>query len=138
MELFLHECGDGGDLVQTDGFDLKTDGTLFSAIYISLFGGKAYYNLFDEDNTEDIDFEEALRCEISVNNLNNIASIAAHKLQWLIDDGVCSNIETSATAGDIENTITVTVLTESDEKTTKYSLLWDRQKAELKSLKEIQ
>lgn len=137
-DIRIHECGDGGDLTITSGNDLQPEDTFFSVIYTSLFGGEAFYNIFEENNTDDVDFEESLRCEVSIANLNNIANIASHKLQWMIDVGICSNIDTSATAGEVTNSITVKiVIHKPDGDVSRYDLLWDRQMAELKYFKEI-
>ena len=62
------ENGDGGELdISADG-DLVLNGTLYNAVYLSLFGGSAFYDEIDIENLEvqSDNIEQELRKPISV------------------------------------------------------------------------
>lgn len=138
-DIRIHESGDGGELIVTDGGELKSEETFFSAIYQSIFEGSTYYNVLEDDDVDETDIEELLDRTVNISNLGNIESAINKKLQWLIDEGICSTVSTNAKSGDKDNSILVEILiTNSDGESEKYSFIWDQQIKELKSFGEIQ
>ena len=55
MDILLEDNGDGAEVVLQGG-DLKGDGTLYNAVYLSLFNGESIANAF-EDYESDDEFE---------------------------------------------------------------------------------
>ena len=91
MDLLLNDTGDGGELTLVGG-DIQGDGTLFTAVYISLFGGDCFSNVFEKYESNG-DFEAALNQTITLKNLKNVENKAQEALKWLIDEGYGNNIK---------------------------------------------
>lgn len=131
MDLMLIDNGDGGELV-LEGGDVKGDGTLLTAVYISLFGGDNFSNVFEtyEQNGE---FEESLNQPITAKNLKNVENKAKKSLDWLIQEGIANSVEVSA-FGDIKEKINVNiVIQEPSGEVYPFSIVWENEKAILKA-----
>lgn len=133
------ENGDGGELdISADG-DIILNNTLYNAVYLSIFGGKAFYDVFDAEDTEtdNDDIEAELKRPVTVPNLNNLASLAVSKLNWMINAGIVKNVDASANARIDKITELIITITRPDDVTEKYGIIWDREQAELKRFGEI-
>lgn len=131
MDLMLIDNGDGGELV-LEGGDVKGDGTLLTAVYISLFGGDNFSNVFEtyEQNGE---FEESLNQPITAKNLKNVENKAKKSLDWLIQEGIADSVEVSA-FGDIKEKINVNIaIKEPSGEIYPFSIVWENEKAVLKA-----
>lgn len=133
------ENGDGGELdISADG-DIILNNTLYNAVYLSIFGGKAFYDVFDAEDTEtdNDDIEAELKRPVTVPNLNNLASLAVSKLNWMINAGIVKNVDASANARIDKITELIITITRPDDVTEKYGIIWDRESSELKRFGEI-
>lgn len=138
-DLLMLEYGDGGELALQNN-DLVLDNTFYTAVYLSLFEGKNYYNVLknnDDVNLNDEDFETALNCVINRKNLGHIESLANSLLNWMISEGLAQSIETQATGVDDGVTKVNITITEPDGNVGTYSILWDREKMLLKKFEVI-
>jgi phage gp46-like protein len=64
----------------------------------------------------------------TANNLKKIETMANESLNWLMEDGIVETIETKATAG-INGHINLNIIvTEPNNTTKKYSIIWEQQK----------
>jgi phage gp46-like protein len=110
MDFKLYEYGDGGEL-NLSGGDIEPEKGLSNAIYLSLFAGNNWHNIFEESKTAD-EFETNLFSLLTTsNNLKKIETIANESLNWLIEDGIAESVETRASAsnnGHINLNITIT------------------------------
>lgn len=139
MDFLMIENGDGGELdISTDG-DIILNNTLYNAVYLSIFGGKAFYDVFDAEDTEtdNDDIEAELKRPVTVPNLNNLASLAVSKLNWMINAGIVKNVDASANARIDKITELIITITRPDDVTEKYGINWDREQSELKRFGEI-
>lgn len=128
------ENGDGGELdISADG-DLVLNGTLYNAVYLSLFGCSAFYDEIDIENLEvqSDNIEQELRKPISVDNLNNLSGIATSKLNWMVTAGLVKNVDAEANAKGDKITELIITITRPDDDTEKYTLIWDQEQSELK------
>jgi phage gp46-like protein len=130
MDFKLYEHGDGGELNLIGG-DIEPEKGLSNAIYLSLFAGDNWHNVFEESKTTD-DFETSLfNLLTATNNLKSIETLANEALNWLMEDGIAESIETRATAsnnGHINLNITIT---EPNNTTRKYEVIWKNQRLQL-------
>lgn len=130
MDLLLTDTGDGGELTLTGG-DLQMCGTFYNAVYLSLFGGDAFYNVF-ETYEQSGDFEKALNLPITKTNLNKVETTAKQCLKWLLEEGAADSIDVKA-YGNNENKINVDItINEPNNVSYSYGLIWENQKAVLK------
>ena len=130
MDLLLTDTGDGGELTLTGG-DLQMCGTFYNAVYLSLFGGDAFYNVF-ETYEQSGDFEKALNLPITKQNLNKVETTAKQCLKWLLEEGAADSIDVKA-YGNNENKINVDItINEPNNVSYSYGLIWENQKAVLK------
>lgn len=137
-DIRMHESGDGGELIVTEGGELKRELTFFSAIYQSIFEGSTYYNVLEDEDVDETDIEELLDQSLNISNLGNIESAINKKLQWLLDEEICSGVSTNAKSGGENNSILVEILiTKPDGESKKYSFVWEQQMKELKNFGEI-
>jgi phage gp46-like protein len=122
----LYEYGDGGEL-NLSGGDIEPEKGLSNAIYLSLFTGDNWYNVFEERKTTD-SFETSLFSLLTTsNNLKKIETIANESLNWLIEDGIVESIETRATANTNGHINLSIIITEPNNTTRKYSIIWEQQ-----------
>lgn len=138
-DFLMIDNGDGGELdISIDG-DIILNNTLYNAAYLSLFGGKSFYDGFDIENaeSESEDIEEELKKPVNIINLNNLASLAVSKLNWMINAGLVKSIDADANAKVDKITELIITITRPDDITEKYSFIWDREQAELKRFGEI-
>ncbi|PWL79707.1 hypothetical protein DBY21_02890 [Candidatus Gastranaerophilales bacterium] len=138
-DFLMIENGDGGELdISADG-DIILNNTLYNAVYLSIFGGKAFYDVFDAEDTEtdNDDIEAELKRPVTVPNLNNLASLAVSKLNWMINTGIVKNVDASANARIDKITEIIITITRPDDVTEKYGIIWDREQSELKRFGEI-
>lgn len=132
MDIFFNDNGDGGN-VSLVGGDLKGDGTLFTAVYLSLFGGDSFSNVY-ETYESDNDFEESLNQPITAKNLKNIETKGKKALEWLIAEGVAESIQVSA-RGNINEKINVDITIQEPEGIEfSYAVIWQNEKYYLKAI----
>lgn len=131
MDILLTDNGDGGEFVLSGG-DIESDSTFFTAVYISLFGGDCFYNVF-ENYKSDGEFEESLNQPITAANLKNVQAAAHRALKWMEEEGLVNSIEIYA-YGDSSEKINVDI-TMSEPLGTDYlySVIWDNERAVLKA-----
>lgn len=137
-DLLMYECGDGGELGISGG-DLQLDNTFYSAMYLSLFEGRNFYNQLEDgfDESDTYDFETLLNSVSTEKDLKQIESVANLKLGWMIRDGLVADVDTKAvfTANQI---VSIDITTsQPDGSSKKYSLIWDQEKKLLSRFGEI-
>lgn len=128
-DLLIYECGDGGELGVANG-DLLLENTFYSAIYLSLFEGKNFYNQLEDgfDDSDNFDFEILLNSVSTEKDLRQIESVSNLKLSWMIRDEIVSNVETKAYFS-VTGVVNIDILTKQPSgDTEKYSLIWDQEK----------
>jgi phage gp46-like protein len=131
MNLLLQDNGDGGELVLEAG-DLKSDETLLTALYISLFSGDCFYNIYEEHES-DGEFEEALSQPITVNNLKATENAAKKATKWMIDEGLADSIEASA-RGNLEEKQNIDItITEPSGISKTFGIIWQNERTVLKA-----
>lgn len=129
MDILLQDTGDGAEVILSGG-DLKGDGTLYNAVYLSLFGGDNFSNAFEEYESNG-EFEESLNLPITTPNLKTVENKANKSLKWLIDEGIAESVESFA-FGNGENKIEVDITIKEPQKVeSSYSIIWRNQKAVL-------
>lgn len=129
MEILLIDKGDGGEFV-LEGGDLKQDGTFLTALYLSLFTGDAFYNIFTDYPTNK-EFEDALSLPLTIPNLKTVETSANNALKWMLDQGVAKEISVNA-YGDKDEKINVEItVTEPDGNTGQYYITWQNEKIAL-------
>lgn len=139
MDILMIENGDGGELdVSSDG-DLILNCTLYNAVYLSLFGGKVFYDVLDNDtfDIENDDVEAEFNKPATPDNLKNLGAIIASKLDWMVNSGLISSVDASAVSGENKTTKVVLTITQPDGSVERYALVWDSEKSELKRFGEI-
>lgn len=133
MDFKLYEQGDGGEL-KIIGGDIEAENTLSNSIYLSLFSGDVWYNVFEESDslkTND-DIENLLKeFVVSTKNLRKLKSLINESLNWLINDGIVESIETSAVPSFESMKISI-LIKEPNNTDKKYLIIWNNQKAILK------
>ncbi len=132
MDILLQDNGDGAEVVLTGG-DLKGDGTLYNAVYLSLFGGDNFSNVYEEYES-DGEFEESLNLPVTAPNLKIVKAAANKSLKWMIDEGIADSVDCFAyggQSGKIEIEIKIQE-TAGDNQT--FALIWENQKKVLKAL----
>lgn len=131
MDILLIDNGDGAEVVLQGG-DLKGDGTLYTSVYLSLFGGDNFSNVFEEYESDN-EFEESLNLPISKQNLKTVEKKANKSLKWMIDSGIAEDVQSFA-YGSVENKINVDItITEPLGKEQSYAVVWENQKRVLKA-----
>lgn len=133
MDFKLYEQGDGGEL-NIIGGDIDPENTLSNSIYLSLFSGDVWYNIFEEsDSLKTNDTIEQLLNEfiISTKNLRKLETLINESLNWLIEEGIIESIETSAMPSFESIKISITIK-EPNNTDKKYIIIWNNQKAILK------
>lgn len=129
MDILLQDTGDGAEVILSGG-DLKGDGTLYNAVYLSLFGGDNFSNAFEEYESNG-EFEESLNLPITTPNLKTVENKANKSLKWLIDEGIAESVESFA-FGNGDNKIEVDITIKEPQKVeSSYSIIWRNQKAVL-------
>lgn len=133
MDFKIYEQGDGGEL-NIIGGDIEPENTLSNSIYLSLFSGDVWYNIFEEsDSLKTNDTIEQLLNEfiISTKNLRKLEALINESLNWLIEEGIIESIETSAMPSFESIKISITIK-EPNNTDKKYIIIWNNQKAILK------
>lgn len=131
MEIKLSDFGDGGAITSSGG-DVDQDGGFLTAIYISLFGGDNFYNIYS-DYPQDKSFEDAIQAPITVPNLNAAEKAAKNLLKWMIDEGVVESIAVRA-YGNNDNKMNVDITTTEPGGDSKlFGVVWQNEKAILKA-----
>lgn len=139
MDILMIENGDGGELdISSDG-DLILNCTLYNAVYLSLFGGKAFYDVLDNDtfDIENDDVEAEFNKPATPDNLKNLGAIIASKLDWMVTTELISSVDAVAVSGGNKTTEVVITITQPDSSVERYALVWDSEKSELKRFGEI-
>lgn len=133
MDFKIYEQGDGGEL-NIIGGDIEPENTLSNSIYLSLFSGDVWYNIFEEsDSLKTNDTIEQLLNEfiISTKNLRKLEALINESLNWLMEKGIVESIETSAMPSFESIKISITIK-EPNNTDKKYIIIWNNQKAVLK------
>lgn len=133
MDFKIYEQGDGGEL-NIIGGDIEPENTLSNSIYLSLFSGDVWYNIFEEsDSLKTNDTIEQLLNEfiISTKNLRKLEALINESLNWLMEKGIVESIETSAMPSFESIKISITIK-EPNNTDKKYIIIWNNQKAILK------
>jgi len=136
MDIKLIENGDGGDFGFAGG-DVIKDNTLFSAVYLSLFSGDAFYNIFVKypGNKE---FEDNLNCIITNDALRTIETKGKSALDWMMQEGLAESVEVSAYCNDRDRINVLFTVQEPSKEPQKYGLIWDAQKKALLGFGEVE
>lgn len=126
MEFLLEDNGDGGELQLSNG-DIKQDDTFASAVYLSLFNGDCFYNIYSKYKS-DMSFEEALNLPLTALNLQTVKAAGQNLLSWMTEENIASSVEVSA-YGDKNEKINVNItVTEPDGTPRKYAITWANEK----------
>ena len=132
MDVLFADTGDGGEFV-LEGGDLSGDNSLYNALYLSLFGGDNFSNVYEEYESDN-EFQEALNQSISLKSLQNVEAKAKKALKWMIDEGVAGSIEVSA-KGNLESKINVDItITEPNGEDYPFAVIWENERAILRSV----
>ena len=123
MEILMVDKGDGGEFVLESG-DLKQDETLATAVYLSLFNGDAFYNIYTDYPTTN-EFQVTLNLPLTPTNLKAVENKASEALKWLIDEGVCDSIDVYAYGTHDEKMNIEITLKEPSGGAEIYSIIWD-------------
>ena len=103
IEPKLYIDGDGVNVNLRNGYT-ETDDGIYNAINISLLTANkniSAHNLLFRRNSEKIGskfYKESLSSPVNIQGLKDRESAAKSDLQWLIDDGVLSEVNIRATA----------------------------------------
>ena len=134
-DILLIERGDGGDIVFNNG-DIAVDNTFYTAIYLSLFSGDAFHNIY-VDNPTNKEFEDSLNQTITFDNLRNVEVKANSALDWMISKGLAQSI-TSLAYGNNDKQINVDItITEPTGDIRKFGVIWDNENLILKKYNEV-
>lgn len=132
MEILLEDKGDGGQFT-LEGGDLKQDDTFYTAVYLSLFNGDCFYNIFSEHKS-DGEFEALLSLPVTATNLKRVETSGHNALKWLIAEGIAKAVTVFA-FGDPDEKINVEItITEPDGNLRNFSITWENQKAVLRGV----
>lgn len=131
MDILLYDNGDGAEFCLLNG-DLQSDETFFTALYLSLFGGDCFSNVYEKYKA-DGSFEESLNLPITVSNLKIVQAEAKKALKWLIEENLAESIEVFA-HGDMSEKINVDItITELTGLSYRYSVYWNEGRPLLKT-----
>lgn len=131
MDVLIQDNGSGAEVI-LEGGDLKGDGTLFNAVYLSLFSGDNFSNVFETYESNG-DFEESLNLPITASNLKTVKNKANKSLEWMLKEQVANSVECHA-YGNNENKIEIEVtITEPSGNTYIFAVVWNNQKRILKA-----
>lgn len=133
MDVLLNDNGDGGEVILSGG-DVQGDGTLYNAVYLSLFGGDCFSNVYEE-HENDNEFEESLNLPITMPNLRTVETKANKCLKWMIDKGVADSIDVYAHGNDEDKIEVEITINESSGNDSYFALVWENQKRILTSKK---
>ena len=126
MDILFKDTGDGGEFV-LEGGDLAADNTFLTPLYISLFGGDCYYNIY-ETYESDNEFQDSLNQPITVKNLQKTEQAG----KKAISEGLAESIEFMA-YGDKDENINVNItITEPSGNDYPFAIVWENEKAVLK------
>ncbi len=129
MDLLLEDSIKGGKLTLENG-DIKTDNTLFTAVYLSLFNGDCFYNIYEKYKTTG-DFQESLNLPITKQNLDRVEQCGKNALLWLINEGIAKSVDIFA-YGDKNNKINADItIREPDDVNYLFSIIWANERAVL-------
>ena len=132
MEILLEDKGDGGEF-SLKGGDLEQDDTFYSALYLSLFNGDCFYNVYSEYKSNG-EFEQLLSLPLTMGNLKKVETAGQNALKWMIAEGIAKSVVVYA-YGDIDEKINVNItITEPDGSSRNYSITWQNQKAVLRGV----
>jgi phage gp46-like protein len=129
VEILLNDTGDGGE-IELSGGDIKSDDTFYTSIYLSLFNGDTFYNVYENFETTN-EFETAFNQPITRQNLKNVETAAKNALKWFIETGIADDVSVTA-YGNTDEKINVDItITEPDGNSFLYGIIWENQKAVL-------
>lgn len=127
MEIKLSDYGDGGAITSSGG-DVDQDDGFLTAIYISLFGGESFYNIYSK-YPQDKSFEDAIQAPITASNLRTAENAASNLLRWMIDEGVVESVDVRA-YGNMDNRMNVDITTtEPGGESKAFGVIWQNEKA---------
>lgn len=140
--LFLEDnCFD----LALDGDDFKADNGLETAVAISLFsdrrvsdeelpqleqGKRGWWgDMFPEIDQDRIGSRiwTVLRDKATTEILNRVNELCREALEWMQEDGIAGEIEISSEYNESKQLITSIEISEPDETTQRFSVLWDEQ-----------
>nr|DAS64038.1 MAG TPA: hypothetical protein [Caudoviricetes sp.] len=132
MDILLQDKGDGAEVVLAGG-DLKGDGTLYNAVYLSLFSGDNFSNAYEEYESDN-EFEESLNLPITTPNLKTVKAAANKSLKWMIDEGIADSVDCFAYGGQSGKIEVEIKIQETAGDNQSFALIWENQKKVLKAL----
>lgn len=133
MDLYLKPTTDGGQIEILPNGDPRTMEGLFTAAYISLFTNPYWGNaISDSPQRYRSELNEIFKQTVSNQTRLDAIEAAKDALQWMIDEGVASNIQV---IGEIETksriNIKISIFEPSGEETQiAYALNWQAQEVE--------
>ena len=131
MDVLIQDNGNGAEVV-LDGGDLKGDGTLYNAVYLSLFSGDNFSNVFEEYETDN-SFEESLNLPITASNLKTVEGKAKKLLEWMQKEQIASSIDCYAYGNNDGKTEIEITITEPSGNSQFFAVVWQNQKKVLKA-----
>lgn len=137
-DFLMIENGDGGEIeVASDG-DIVTDNTFYSAVYLSLFGGRCFYEQLENASAvEKDDIESELNKPVLPDNLKNLANIINYRLNWMTEQGLAKSVNTECLAeNDVITKCTITVI-QPEGNMERFGIIWNREKSEIERFGEI-
>lgn len=132
MDILLQDKGDGAEVVLNGG-DVKGDGTLYNAVYLSLFNGDNFSNAFEEYESDN-EFEEMLNLPITMSNLRQVETKANKCLKWMIEVGIAESIDCYAYGNNDDHIETKITITEATGNDSSFAVVWENQKRVLKTI----
>ena len=123
------ENGDGGDL-EISGGDIKPDNTFYTSIYLSLFSGESFSNVYSDRPTNN-EFEKALNQVINDENLKAIEKEALDALDWMKEDGLIDELSCNAYQSGVNRVTVEITTTQPGDVKDEFSFVWDAQRKEL-------
>ena len=131
MDVLFSDTGDGGEFV-LEGGDLAGDKSYLNALYLSLFTGDCYSNIFEKYETNG-DFQKSLSETITIKNLQNTERLGKKATKWMIEEGLAESIEFSA-YGNAEEKINVNItISEPTGNDYPFAVIWENERAILKA-----
>ena len=129
----VFDNGDGGDVGFNAG-DILGEYGYGTAIYLSLFGGEAFYEIYSKYKTDN-KFEESLYKTITSENLRNCEKEANKALKWLKVEKIVADVSCFACSNGVGKINLEITITEPNKNIKKYGLVWEEQELVFKNFK---
>lgn len=124
-DILMIDSGDGGNFTFLNG-DIEGDDTFYTAVYLSLFSGDSFYNVFLK-YPKNKEFEDSLNCIITTDNLKTIETNGNTALDWMIQEGIAESIDTYAYSSSQKQTNVEITITKPDGDVKQFGIIWDNQ-----------